>query len=269
MTTGKEVLASGFARKIAHANLPIDPEDAYLFAKDIADLNPPAKWLDKVADSAFYVTREKFEADINKQARDVIGFLGRQSYAVVLNNKYKSDYWIYQQLLERGLHPAETSYTTEKELAEYEMGKYKRAEWVDEVSQTMKVCAFDDFTLGGGVIQELFQRGVPGFSSKNLYAFVSYATPYARAWLKSFNIEVNQSSDTVKSLVTNLTKRETDFLDRISGYQGMYESDGDGLSSALFWTWYKLPDNVDPLFTGLTGLHPLIREENFQPHYKN
>jgi hypothetical protein len=218
--------------------------------------------------------------------------LNDRPYAALLSQKDKSDYWIYTQLLQRDLNPPVMLCDSDwldirqkqhwkemyDELGENppmeEIAKYFRRpspliEWIHSVPQDLLICTFDDFSVSGSVIKNMFpdsrrvKTNIPG----RFHAFICYATNPALKFIEGSDIVAHVVSQNIPTLSPALDAKELEFIEQ---QVDIVNGDGGGISknsAVLFWTWYKVPDNIPDIFTG-KGFPPLIRTERFQPPYK-
>lgn len=288
-----ESTALAFSRDVQARALPIEPADAYDFAKAILVRKPPEGWLAKVAAGCQFIDRTTFERDLQRMARVTSSLLNPLGgYEARFSGPSKSDAWIYNQLLELGLEPAATGgEIIDKELlleqkrvravmrekgrsiSEEEYGDLirKRDELVAKHYRRLPsehlICAFDDFAISGLQFSELL-RGDKGEGEKQnrLHAFFLYTTPIALRKFSQNKYVIHQSGVMIAPIQSALDRRDIRFLNQV-----MREVDGEQAdvsnSTVLFWSWHKIPDNVPAVFTG-KNFPPLIRRDNFHPPYR-
>lgn len=285
----KEDKAKAFSSDIQARALPIEVEDAYDFAKAILKQKPPHDWLKRVTNGLQFINQDLFNADLSAMAKMATIFLIDRPYAVTFNSQEKSDYWIYQQLIERGMPSTAEQYNdhtsdifdleTEREWASIRdsglparelrllLRKVKSGivRWVDSLPPDHLICAFDDFSLSGLAFEELLMPSQKHSETSRFHGFALYATRSAKKRLKNNNISMHRVRRNVYPLGRTMDKADVDFLTNTMRELG--DDAADFKSNILFWTWYKIPDNMPTIFTG-RGYPPLIRKEKFQPPYR-
>lgn len=285
MSVDREKAALEFVNRVKTSGLPIEADDAYKFAKAISEFKPPIGWLDKVIEAGVFIDKEVFERDLDKLSCAARQSLGGRSYAVTLNNRNKSDYWIYNQMVERGVPEAADIYDNDREFHENTAlnqaflqaqmlgldippSVNPKLSWKNNLPKEVPLYAFDDFTISGSMIQGLFSADSFKDQPRNEpTVFVGYSTQFAELWLKRFGINLTRSGRVIPSLKYRMNKKDIRFLNRVNEELGI-DMITNAQTSVLFWTWYKVPDNVEEVFVGGGDLPPLVRQEKFQPPYK-
>lgn len=291
-----------FLRHTEASAFPIDPEDVISFVRAVQFFNPPERWTERVLSSLQYVDKSTFEKDLDKMALQFFSSIGEKPYAAMLSEKGKSDYWIYEQLQKRGVPQSQIQCDFEmkaegnvrlnqliaqeidsipniSDLSIDEQVKAKgkifhgRAntvdEWISSLPQEYPICVFDDFSVSGTMILDelLWLPHRKQQQSGRLHVFICYASELAWKRFVNHSVTVHQSGQTIKLLSSSLTPEDIDFANKLDR-EVTKNKGGLSDSSNLFWTWYKVPDNLPGIFIG-DGLPPLIRPEKFQPPYKS
>lgn len=256
-----ERMVADFVRGLERKKLPIVPNDAYLFGHALLERNPPAGWLNRLVNTAQYIDKPTFDRNLVTLAEVATDTLKDREYAVSLTDQQKSDYWIYQNLLQLGVPEATQLFDWEKEEKLTEKSWNPWSDWIKELPYGMPLCSFDDLSISGAQIAELLswdpKKVMINDGEVNL--FLCFATSMAKRFFRNRLINVYQSGSDIPDLRDLFRPDDTKFLDSLD------RSNDHGV---LFWTWYKVPDNVSEIFTG-TGFPPLIRSERFLPPYKS
>lgn len=242
--------------------LPVYTRDVDRFRGAIEKYNPPQGFLERVLESMQYVDRKMFVHDLDKLLEVAIEILSDNEYFVVQSKRGKSDVWIYQSLLRRGL-PVPTG---EIRTMDYDNDD----ESFDKLQTGLQQVVFDDFAITGGWIGDMvYSNDYLTLPRDTRSAFFLYTTGHARERLTSKQISVYQSGKDIITLEESLEERDLSFLERLP--LKLQPEIIEFSESPLFWTWYKVPDNVPSFFTGIEekGIPPLIRPELFQPPYHN
>lgn len=249
-----------FVAEIELKGLPIDPEDTYSFGHAVMNANPPANFLIDIAQSLQFMSKEEFEGDLDKMTEVARGALG-PNYLFAYSEPHKSEYWVYKQLINRGLHPAVKS-----------VNMYDRDD-VDQLRYSIEhnhqVATFDDFSISGATITDAaydstFTKGKKQFDPNNALAFICGITNIARKGIERSKIKPIPVGRKITTLREQLT--EPNYLWLKKAMKKRNKINSLIICDALFWAWHKVPDNVPNVFTG-NGFPPLIREELYPRQY--
>lgn len=262
-----------FVENIKKRVLPIDERDARLFGEFILRHGPPQGFLERLLAAFQYVDKKQFDKDFQVYSDMVKTQVANKPYVCALFDPDGSNLWIYKKLLESGLHSADKvfAYGLDDNLNNHLMTDLRKMAQLVPTGSTILVP--DDLTITGAQLSDPLSQ-----ISKNHESIV--AVLYTTAAAKN-RIENNGQKYflSVKELIPAnqwLTQTDMDFLQDLT-----YKVSGDEMAvdltdstKALFWTWYKVPDNMFPIITAdlegviRTSNPPLIRPERFKQPYR-
>jgi hypothetical protein len=259
----REVLK--FQQSIRESGVPIDIEDAYLFGHALLEEHPPIGILQRLSKALMYVDKETFTTNLDCMSELCKRFT-EKDYTLLIYGKNKSEFWVYQQLLKRGLNPA-------AEIVDNP--GLTRSGFLERFERGEQFVAVDDMAISGARIRhDLFGQAL-NYSFPEQYrsqsrAVVGNATNYAKKSISSGNILIESLGLDIPILTEVLKENEVVWMQRLCErlYETgvLFEEEGVGQDAVLFWSWYKIPDNVPEIFTGI-GFPPLIRKENVTKEY--
>jgi hypothetical protein len=266
-------VAEVFAQKIEQrTELPIVREDAYHFAIDILGYNPPHGFLERLAKGLSFMDRPNFEREIGVVAEKTREIIGSDPYLLLLPNEDSSNRWIYELLLQKGIQPAVEGIDFGM-IGENRLPFYWRTWFKQNIPKGYKTLIADDFSFSDAQIKDeiLLEFDYPNYdNSIILFGATNKAIQNITRLGKS--VKVTTCGQKIDNLPEIFQKKDCQFLRHVdeltepSFPHGSLSLKGD----ALFWTWYKVPDNVLEIFTGKRKeIRPLIRPGNFKQPYRN
>lgn len=262
-----------FVDTIKERGLPIDEQDAKLFGEYVLEHNPPTGLLERLLAAFQYVDKEQFDKDFQIYSEMVKTQLVGKPYSCAIYEPRGSNFWIYKKLLEGGLHPAEKIFASasETDLRKFSMLDQEKINTLAPKDGVILIP--DDLIITGVQITETLSECAK--TQKPVVA-VLYTTPRPKITIQ--NMDATLLS--VKELVPAkqwLTDPDLEFLQDLSlkaFHQDHLATDLTLGNTALFWTWYKVPDNMFPIVVDEHGglphpsSPPLIRMDKFKQPYK-
>ncbi len=258
----KEV--SHFAELIEGKQLPIERSDALLFGEALKDFHAPSGLLLSLVGNMYFIGENEFRTTLQRLTVAAEPFT-QDPYYFFTHHMPGSGEWVYQEMCKLGLRPAERLINgIEGANAEYDKKKYSK-NYTPLVPTGMRSVIIDDFSLGGAQIRELEDTMFETFGVEDPSILLGYVTELASANLSEFPFTAVKTIP-VKPMRQTLSIKRAQYLNEL---QLRMTNGNEWLSvdDFLFWTYYKIPDNLPAMYTG-SFLPPLIRKERFHPDYR-
>lgn len=171
-----------------------------------------------------------------------------------------SGQWIYDKLRQLGLSEAKATFYVDGTDEEKNLVYLPYTYLNSKVERGEPILIADDFALSGSQIAE---HVLDSFETENFDTIVllQRATAYAMNSIANYDAMPRMAGGPIRTMMETFSEEEIDYFENHVDFFA-----GD---SALFWSWYKMPDNLPRMFTGKAEFPPLIRPEKFRPPYKN
>ncbi|HVZ67486.1 MAG TPA: hypothetical protein VG917_04425 [Patescibacteria group bacterium] len=266
-----ESAISGFQYKIAEKKLPIQQEDARNFATAVMDYSPPEGFFDAIADSMQYIPKRQFNRDLQKAAREGNALTSDKPYYAVVHHNPGSGIWVYRNLVDRGMKPAEKVINRNSREMGAILEKYNidKEALLGEIPKDTHILVPDDLSITGSQIaDEMLGLLPPGYFKQSV--LLLYSSDYADSAINDVDpkIKVIRVGQKIKNF-GDLDPKIFEFISRLNDHANMARDGATEETESLFWTWYKIPDRIPHIFLGKGGLPVLIRRQDFQPPYEN
>ncbi len=258
-----------FVYKIKENNLPIDESDAKQWGDFVLKYHPPSGFLDRLTKSFQYSNEEQFTSDYRNLARQLKEKFKDPDFSMLLYDRHGSANWMNFKLALSGFPtPRYTYYTLSA----------PEPPIMPAPPKDPRLLIVDDFMIGGHQIEESLSY-VPNDKYKITVAVV-YNSPAGREKVTKNSQHPFEflSVKELKPASDFLGEKDIDFFKKITlnkKISGLSEEENEENAALikpeipLFWTYYKLPDNIFAPLRGYGDIPPLIREEKFTAPYRN
>lgn len=248
-----------FIDGIQRKNLPIEPENAIGFTRFMLSEGAPDSFIPELLGALQYVDKITFSHEVQDMAKAAAQIVGKKDwYCAVYHNEddksERSNYWMYQNLLEAGLPQAREVF-----------GGYpgRSLRFLDEAIKDLPADSMvlfpDDMAVTGTAMIDLLRVSS---GTSQFHALLLAASNFARDMIRRENISSFYQGKKIQTLKETMSKENRTFLDSIT----QKHLKGDQIHTSGFWTWYKIPDSFPRIC--LRGPHPLLHEEHYIPPYR-
>lgn len=268
-----------FIEGIKERELPIEADNAKAFAQYVLAQNPPDGFLERLTAGLQYKSEEAFENDFQSYAESLKGFFNsNEPYAVAFDDLDGSGRWIYEKLLNAGIPAADYHFYLDMypEVALVpDSGLIDIRQIQDVLPVGAKVFAPDDFALTGTQMTDLMTQIQGNFNDRNKHPYqvlvaCMYTSESADQTMnrQDPSAKVISLSERIKPVDDFLLPNDIGFINRL--ISSMHEGDVFYGDNALFWTWYKVPDNISSyeIFTE-PKCGQLINVDQFKQPYRS
>lgn len=256
-----EILSpESFWKELKSRRFPIRERNAYQYARHILSQFPPPHFLSKVIESLQFTDKNQFDQYVKAATQAVKQHVGQQPYYAAFTDIPSSGSWLYD-LLERKGVPGAQGFA----IADCYNGIARGT--TDHIPTGASLLLADDFAISGAQLTDDLLNPRTGFirphSEFTVNAFLLQSHPIARNRILRFANSVTSVGPDILRLSDTMDRAELNFL---TGLELQLARDDLITDESLFFTWYKLPDNIPKTFTH--SHYRLFEEQDFRPPYR-